>query len=228
MLSITKAMNNLELDFIIKVGGSLLKNINQCKSLVDVIIEAGKSYKLLLFPGGGEIDNYIEAYHQQVPLDREIFHRATMLSMDQTALLFSNYNLNKLVPINNLIDCKKVLADGKIPVLLPSQIVFGLDPFRYTNRITSDGMALYFGHILQVKRMVVLKSINGILDRDQKIISRLTFDEFINIEQDCVDESFPLLASKAKIPIDIANGLEHEQLRTFFREGTNEWGTRID
>ncbi|MNV91809.1 hypothetical protein D3C71_1863450 [compost metagenome] len=76
--------------------------------------------------------------------------------------------------------------------------------------------------------MVVLKSVNGILDIDKRVISRLTFDEFINIEQDCVDESFPLLASKAKIPIDIVNGLEHEQLRTFFREGTNEWGTRID
>ncbi|WP_019534803.1 hypothetical protein [Paenibacillus ginsengihumi] len=228
MLDIRKGMNYLGLDYMIKIGGSLLPNINKCKQLADLLSEVGKSKRLLLFPGGGEIDNYIETYHSQIALDREIFHRATMLAMDQTALLFCNYNLEMLVPVDNMIDCRKVLDQHRIPFLLPSKIVFGLDPFRYTNRITSDGMALYFAHIFQAKRMVLIKSINGILDHNRQTISRLSFDEFLMTEQDCVDETFPLLAHKVKIPIDILNGLEYEQLRQYFKEEINAWGTQIN
>ncbi|WP_420830698.1 hypothetical protein [Cohnella algarum] len=204
----------------------MLKHVEECKQLAASLVEAGKNKRIVLFPGGGEIDNYIESYHKKFPLKRDVFHHTTMLSLDQTGLLFSNFE-EDLIPFKSFIECRRILEQRKVAVFLPSDVVFGLDPFRYTNRISSDGMALYMGHLLEVAEVVILKSIEGLLDQNKQVIPEINFDDFANLKQDCVDETFPLLAKQSRTPITILNGLEADRVYKWLTERDLECGTLI-
>ncbi|WP_182914191.1 hypothetical protein [Paenibacillus sp. 1011MAR3C5] len=227
MLDIKLGMNHLEIDYFIKIGGSLLSNIEGCKELSATLALAGAHKRIVLFPGGGAIDNYIESYNDKFQLSRSIFHQTTMLAMDQTALLFSNYQV-AIVPVDNLIHCKEVLDKGQVPILMPSRLVFGLDPFRYTSRCTSDSMTLYFAKILEVENVVIMKSIDGIMTDENKLIPLLSPAQLKELDQNCVDEVFPLLCERVgKTPIIIINGLKGDVVKQLLLNGEIVCGTTI-
>ncbi|QUI23844.1 hypothetical protein HZI73_16765 [Vallitalea pronyensis] len=233
MLEIEMGMNHLKIDYLIKIGGSLLKNIEGCYKLASTIQKLGVKKRCLLFPGGGEIDNYIERYNREVTnydkeikFKRNIMHKSTTLSLDQTALFFSNYAKN-IIPTDSFMTSKFILEDKNVPIIMPANLIFLLDPFRHTHRISSDSMALYFAHILEVKHLIILKSIDGIYNEKDKVIKNVGKSQLINMEQDCLDKTFPLLAEKTNIPITIINGLKPDVLENFILKGELDCGTYI-
>jgi len=227
MREISKNFNQENVDFVIKLGGSLLKSKTACKKITDILEKNRNKYRFLIFPGGGDIDNYIENYNdEKVSLSRETFHLSTLLSLDQTALLFSNYSDNLSVAAN-FTELDKLYADNKIPILMPSQLFIALNPFRYTNRVSSDSMSLYCSYLIDAKALIVLKSIDGIYDCNSTLLNTLSYAEFMEIEQKCTDETFPVLLSNIKIETHIINGLTSEALLEILETGATKHGTKI-
>ena len=151
-----KAFKMGRFDAVVKVGGSIIAG-PYAESAAGVLGDAATSSRLLVIPGGGDIDNLIEEKNRQRALSRPVFHRATALAQDQSGLLFTNLH-KQLQPIEAVIDAERVLAEGSVPVLLPSRLLFALDVFRYTNRVSSDTIAAYLAWLLHVPTVILLKS----------------------------------------------------------------------
>lgn len=216
----------MNVDLMVKVGGSLLNNIEYCRQLVEAFEALNEMKKMIIFPGGGDIDNYIEQYSAKQKLGKIVMHKSTMLALDQNALILSSYS-KKVIPFTSVIECREILKEGKIPVFMPSQATFILDPFRYNSTVSSDSMALYFSKLFEVKELILLKSIDGILDKHSEVIKEISIELLQEIEQDCVDPLFPYLAAREQVPIMILNGRSPDVLNDYVIHGKFDLGTKI-
>jgi hypothetical protein len=151
-----KAFKLDRIDAVVKVGGSVVWS-ERCDHVREGIAALARQMRLLVVPGGGATDRVIEAEHERAPLDRVVFHRMTALAQDQTGLLLSNTSKD-LVPVTSVRTAEEEISRGKVPVLLPSAWLETTDIFRYTNRVSSDSIALFIASTLRVPRLVLVKS----------------------------------------------------------------------
>lgn len=151
-----KAFKLNRFDAVVKVGGSIVAGPH-AETIASILCDTTVTSRLLIIPGGGEIDNLIEEKNRQKTLERSIFHRATVLAQDQTGLLFTNLN-QRLRAVETIMEAEYTVKAGLVPVLLPSRLLFALDVFRYTNRVSSDTISAYLTWLLHIPELIVLKS----------------------------------------------------------------------
>ncbi|MBJ6360571.1 hypothetical protein ACFOQM_04500 [Paenibacillus sp. GCM10012307] len=204
-MSLSKGLNSIPADVMIKFSGSLLDDIATCAMIVEQLLLINSKKSIIIFPGGGTIDNYIENYASQQKLGKVVMHKSTVLALDQNALIISSYS-KEIVPFTTVIECREILKEGKIPVFMPSQAIFVLDPFRYNAVVSSDSMALYFCKMFDLPELILLKSVDGVLDQENKLLRDISFQQLKELQQDLVDELFPYLAEREQVPIMLMNG----------------------
>ncbi len=151
-------------DAIVKFGGSLL--IDETKTAaairaVEKTLDSGKS--VLVMPGGGPTDKTIEAIDRKKPLQALTHHRACARAQDQTGLLICDAAYSsRLVPCETLREARAIQGHRSVPVLLPSSLIFTVDPFEMSWDITSDGMAVWLAWLVGADLTAVLTDVDGI------------------------------------------------------------------
>lgn len=151
-------------DAVVKFGGSLLIDEKCTASAIrslEATLAAGKS--VLVMPGGGPTDKTIEAIDAKRPLQPLTHHRACARAQDQTGLIICDpaYS-SKLVACETLTEARQVQSSGLIPVLLPSHLIFTIDPFEMSWEITSDGMAVWLAWLVRAPLTAVLTDVDGV------------------------------------------------------------------
>jgi aspartokinase-like uncharacterized kinase len=184
-----KAFKLNRFDAIIKLGGSIVAGDN-ADAVASVLCAQGVTKRFLILPGGGDIDNLIEEKNCRKTLERSIFHRATALAQDQTGLLFTNFD-RRLRAVETIKEAEETVNTGLIPVLLPSRLLFTLDVFRYTNRVSSDTLSAYIACLLHVPELIVLKS--------RKLSVFPVSFESLAEDTDFVDEIFPEFLAQSNL-----------------------------
>lgn len=149
---------------IVKFGGSLMRDPIACKSLIAEFERMPLlGEHLLIVPGGGLPDKAIEAIDADDPLSPFTAHHACGLAQDQTGYLLADPAFSsKLVVSSALGECRRLTQQGSIPVLLPSRILFAMDPVEWSWDITSDAVAAWIAWVTGTPRLVVLTDVDGV------------------------------------------------------------------
>ena len=149
---------------VIKVGGSM----GQSRKLADLMRRLsglGPRHGILVVPGGGAFSNAIREYDRRFGLDTDASHWMAILAMDQFGHLISS-----LIPdselVQGLADARKVLAAGRLPVLLTYNLLFQTDELPRSWDVTADSIAAWVAGLSGAKQLVLLKSVDGLFSDD--------------------------------------------------------------
>lgn len=206
-------------DCVIKFGGSLLidaEKMHHAIQALEICRLNGK--KLLVIPGGGPTDKAIEKIDQKYTLSAETHHAACARAQDQTGLMICDPIFSKyLRPCTTLAEARFISDQHLIPVLLPSQIIFTMDPFQKTWDITSDGIAVWFSWVIQSPITMVLTNVDGVFPINSdfaqaKPLQSISAQELITFGHTAVDRCVPEFILKRGGKVWVGNGMYSDRL----------------
>ncbi|MCL4430122.1 MAG: delta 1-pyrroline-5-carboxylate synthetase [Chloroflexi bacterium] len=217
---------------VVKVGGSLTAYPEKLRTLCAKLSEASKKHRLIVVPGGGEFADVVRRLDERFFLSCVASHRMAILGMDQYGLLLSDLMPNS-VTISKLKEVKYFLDLGKLPVLLPFNLMLREDPLQNSWDVTSDSIAVYLAHRLHVLKVLLITDVDGVYSNDPKkhsdakIINNLSASELLAMnKRTSVDIALPKLLLKVRIDCFVVNGLFPERIETVL-DGRDEVCTLI-
>jgi aspartokinase-like uncharacterized kinase len=122
-----------------------------------------------------------------------------------------------LVACETLEEVLRVLDDHRIAVLLPSRIMFDLDPFERIWDITSDAMAAWFAWLVSANLLIILTDVDGVysdarIGDQAALIREILATEISDLGHTAIDAcTAPYLAAKG-INCWVLNGNEPDRL----------------
>jgi len=211
------------MEWVIKLGGSLFPEnaIEFCKALV------GK--KVLIICGGGEFANKIRDYDDNIQFSGSASHKTAILCMDIIGMLVAD-KVDGAEAVYSLEQSKKVLNEGKLPILLPSKLFEYLDPLEHSWKVTSDSISVYISWLLKTKILIVT-NVDGIYTVDPsldgaKFIKNINAKKLLTFGETSIDENLPELLLRYKLNCYIVNG-KHPQRAISIIEGKSSKYTFI-
>lgn len=220
------------LDAVVKVGGSLAAEPEKLRLLCAQLSEAFKTCKLLLVPGGGEFADAVRSADRRFSLSPEVAHRMAILGMDQYGLLLSHFTPN-CVPVSSFDAVTQTLDSGKLPIFLSADLMFSCDPLENSWDVTSDSIATYIATQLHAHKVVLVKSVDGIYNKDPikysdaQLLPKVSARELIRYNSPMgVDKNLPELLLDSNIDCCVVNGFFPLRLKAIL-EGKETICTKI-
>ena len=218
---------------LLKIGGSLAVYPEKLKKLCTSLSKLSEKHSIVLVPGGGEFADTVRKVDASFFLSSEIAHRMAILGMDQYGLLLSDLIVNSLT-VDSLGAIKKAVASGKIPILLPSNLLFQDNVLENSWEVTSDAIAVYIAHLLSASKVILVSDVDGILSGDPKInsnaelIRKISADELLALKKrTSVDNFVPKLLLEWPLNCFVVNGLFPERVEAIL-VGRNTICTQIN
>ncbi len=150
----------------LKVGGSLEKEnvlgkIRGERGLLSIITELSGEFNLLIIPGGGVFADFVRDRATQCRVPDSVAHAQAILAMAQFG-----YELAEKIEGAKIAlyaaEVKKLWAEGKIPVFIPYPYILDDRKIPACWDATSDTIAARVCHYLDIKKLTLLKSVDGI------------------------------------------------------------------
>jgi aspartokinase-like uncharacterized kinase len=220
------------MEAVIKLGGSLAGDPKTLKSLCIKLSELAKTHKILVIPGGGEFADVIRKFDKEYHLSSSAAHKMAILAMDQYGLLLADITPNSRI-VRMLDEAKELSKQGFIPIMLPSELIFHVDPLEHSWEVTSDSIAAYVASILPAKRLVLITDVDGIYTNDPKksptakLIKEVSAKKLLTWKvKTCIDTFLPKILLEAKLDCYVVNGKYPKRIRMIL-EGENAICTKI-
>ena len=140
------------MDAVLKIGGSLSKDIVSLKNLCKEISDLSKKHQILIVPGGGEFANEVRSLDNKYKFSNEIAHKIAILAMDQYGLF-----LSELIPKSYVTYTFIEKSRNLLPIFLPSQFLFQNDLLEHSWDVTSDSIAAFIANRLKAKKLILIK-----------------------------------------------------------------------
>jgi aspartokinase-like uncharacterized kinase len=206
------------MDAVIKIGGSLAEDPEGLRALCNKLSELAKKYEIIVVPGGGRFADVVRDFDQRFTLSRSISHRMAILGMDQFGLLLSDITPNSYA-LHRLENAKRLSKAKKVPIFLPSHLMFQRDPLENSWDVTSDSIAAYVASRLHVAKVLLVTDVDGIFTKDPKkhsdatLIEKLSAEELLKFNQrTSVDRFLPKLLLESQIDCYVVNGKHPERI----------------
>lgn len=197
------------MEWVVKIGGSLFPHysINLAQELL--------GEDVLIICGGGQLANQIREYHHELNFSPTASHKTAILCMDILGMLLAD-KVKGAEAVRSLEGAKKVLNEGKLPVLIPSMILEYLDPLEHSWRVTSDSISLYLSDLLDAK-LLITTDVDGIYTHrpsmdGAQFIKEISAKKLLNFGETSLDESFAELLLKYKTSTYVVNGKHPERV----------------
>lgn len=204
---------------VLKIGGSIASEPKKLRLLMAKLAELSKAMALVVVPGGGDFADTVRKLDKKFSLDRQVSHRMAILAMDQYGLLLSDLSADSAV-VNSFEEAKTAASSCKLPIFLPSKIMFKEDPLENSWEVTSDSIALYIAYKLQAEKVLFVTDVDGIYTEDPKkdktatLIKETWPEELSAIKnRTSVDSALPGLLKKWPIPCFVVNGFYPERVQ---------------
>ncbi len=212
----------MSLDAVLKVGGSLSRGMG-LRALCREIADLSQRHSLLIVPGGGDFAEQVREADRRFKLQDTVAHCMALLAMDQYG-----YLLSQMIPGSSLTADLDAALDsaitGRAVVLLPSALISKEDPLPHSWQITSDSIAAWIAQRVSCHRLVLLKDVDGLLNRNE-LVEALT-PEQLAAHTGGVDEYLSNILYRYPLETWIINGLHPERLSEVLKTG-HAVGTRI-
>ena len=144
-------------EVVIKLGGSLLAQVEQLDGVLAAIALAARTRRLLIVPGGGPFADAVRDVDRRVGLSDRTAHWMAVLAMDQYAHL-----LAARVPGGALVTtargATRVLDAAGVPVLAPSRWLSETDPLPHSWNVTGDSIAAWVAGQVHARALILVKA----------------------------------------------------------------------
>jgi 5-(aminomethyl)-3-furanmethanol phosphate kinase len=205
---------------VVKVGGSLAAYPEKLRALCVRLSEASEKHKLVILPGGGEFADTVRVLDKRFSLSGSASHRMAILAMDQYGLLLSDLTPNSST-VETLKELEGVLGLGKVPVFLPSRLLFNEDKLENSWDVTSDAIAVYLAGKLQVPKVLLVTDVDGIYtdnpktNADAELIKKISPEQLSLIgKRTSVDVFLPKMLFNLPVDCFVVNGLFPERVES--------------
>jgi aspartokinase-like uncharacterized kinase len=209
-------------DAVLKLGGSLCRRAASLKRLVTALAALSRRRTLVVVPGGGAFADAVRRADRRFALGASSSHRMAILAMDQTAYLVCDLSRRTA-----MVRAAREIQAGRLNVLAPSAWMLREDALPHCWDVTSDSIAAWVAWKLRARRLVLLKSVDGVFGerragrRSRHLVARVSSQEL----GDLVDGYF----ARALTPgIDcwIVNGSRPERVAALLATGST-YGTEV-
>ncbi|MBF0292848.1 MAG: hypothetical protein HQK86_11905 [Nitrospinae bacterium] len=205
----------------LKVGGSVDEEPEALSRLLRVVAELARTTRIAIIPGGGAFADFVRIRYAKRFTRDDTAHIQATLSMAQ----YGYDILEKLAdssPAHDIGELDNALQKGRIPVFIPYPWILGADDLPADWSVTSDTIAASFCKLIGARRLVLLKSVDGIM-KDGNLVVEIEANA--PPVTDVVDSRF-FASLKPCWETWIVNGRKPERLKGLFETGRTE-GTRI-
>jgi hypothetical protein len=203
---------------VVKVGGSLALYPEKLRILCSRLRKVSKKHKLIVVPGGGEFADVVRNLDKRFSLSCSVSHRMAILGMEQYGFLLSDLMPDSVV-VGKLEEIEYFLDLDKVPVFLPSNLMFSLDPLENSWDVTSDSIAVYLADQLQVRKVLLTTDVDGVYTDDPKtnlgakLLKNLSASRLLEKnKRTSVDKALPEMLLKTSIDCFVVNGLFPERV----------------
>jgi aspartokinase-like uncharacterized kinase len=215
------------IEVVVKIGGSLTRGVG-LKRLCQRLAELGRQHRLLVVPGGGPSADTVRDYDKCYGLSDATAHWMAILAMDQYGYLLSD-----LIPhsqsVRDLKAAGEIALDGRVPVLLPFDLIRQADPLPHSWAVTSDSISAWVAKSAGAPKLVLLKDVDGLYRQTPSGEGEGDLLEAINSEQlaNCegVDRFLAAILGDSRLDLWIINGNEPRRLEELLAKGKTR-GTR--
>lgn len=205
----------------IKAGGSVDEEPGALSRLLDVMAELAPKTPIALVPGGGAFADFVRARCAERSTRDNTAHIQAVLSMAQYGYDIVG-RLPAAQPAHDIREVEEAFQRGRIPVFIPYPWILEADDLPSNWSVTSDTIAARFCAMIGARKLVLLKSVDGIMV-DGRIVAEI---EAGNPPiTDVVDSCF-CASLKPGWETWIINGRKPERLKELVEKGCAE-GTRI-
>jgi aspartokinase-like uncharacterized kinase len=145
---------------VVKVGGSLSHGgvlAHLCRELARLAAQ----HCLLIVPGGGAFADTVREQWRRHTLGDSAAHWMAILGMDQYGYLLADL-IPGSVAVRGLEEAKDVALAGRVPVLLPFEMVHSADALPHSWDVTSDSIAAWVAQQAGAEMLVLLKDVDGL------------------------------------------------------------------
>lgn len=187
----------------------MLEQPKALKKLCTAISKFSNNYKLVIAPGGSRFADLVRDVDSRFHLSPAAAHKMAILAVDQYGLLLSHFIPNSNVTYN---PSEAVKAENNPAIFLPSRIMFQENLLKASWNVTSDSIAAYVAHVTEAEKLVLVKDVDGIFNKDPKINPTAALIRVISAEKlkkaryGCVDSYLPGLLLKLKRACYVVNG----------------------
>jgi aspartokinase-like uncharacterized kinase len=203
---------------VLKIGGSLAEDPMTLTQLCHELSVLAKDHRIIVIPGGGEFADIARKLYKKYGFSDPVAHKMGILSMDQCGLFLSDIVVDSFVTYS-LEEIRKS-AKGKVPIFLPSTIMFREDPLEKSWDVTSDSIAAYIANLLQAQKLLLVTDVDGIFYEDPKkkldakLIEELSAQELLSWNRrTSVDKTLPKILLRTKLDCYVVNGNYPERIR---------------
>ncbi len=216
------------IDSVLKIGGSLGRG-KKLKGLCRRLAKLGHRHRMLIVPGGGAFADTERHYDSRYGLGPSASHWMAILAMDQFG-----YLLSELIPggepVRSLAAARKTAETGRIPVLIPFDLLRCADPLPHSWGVTSDSIAAWVAELAKAQILVLLKDVDGLYTSHPQETGQVVLLEEILGEHLVVNQGIdPCLASSLNnnaLELWIINGEKPERLAELLEKGYTK-GTHL-
>jgi 5-(aminomethyl)-3-furanmethanol phosphate kinase len=146
----------VSVDVVVKIGGSLLRRVEEFDRVLGVVAELGRMRRLLIVPGGGPFADAVRAVDARVHLSDDAAHWMAILAMDQHAHLIAE-RLVQSALVTSAAEIADAQSGARIPVLAPYRWLRDADPLPHSWDVTSDSIAAWCAHAVGAPNLILIK-----------------------------------------------------------------------
>ena len=203
---------------VVKIGGSLALYPQSLSALCKKLVFLSTKHQLMVVPGGGEFADTVRVLDKRYNISCAASHRMAILAMDQYGLLLSDLQ-PEFIAVSEIAEVEKVLSNGHIPVFLPSNLLFRVDPLENSWNVTSDSIALYLAAQLGASKLLLATNVDGVYNSDPhkdlhaSLLRQVTPSKYSDMTlRTSVDLALPKLLLQYPLDCYVVNGLFSERL----------------
>lgn len=205
----------------LKAGGSIDEEPGALSRLLRVIAELVPETPIAIVPGGGAFADFVRGRCATRPTRDDTAHIQAVISMAQYGYDIVE-KLENASPAHDIREVDGAFQKGLTPVFMPYPWVLGAGDLPANWSVTSDTIAVRICGLIGARKLVLLKSVDGIMDSG-RIVNEI--DAGNPPVTDVVDPYF-FASLKPGWETWILNGRKPERLRELAEKGHAE-GTRI-
>lgn len=205
----------------IKIGGSVDEEPGALSRLLDAMAELAQTTRIAVVPGGGAFADFARLRCAERFTRDDTAHIQAVLAMAQYGYEIVE-KLPNSSPAHDISEVDGAFQKGRIPVFIPYPWILGADDLPADWSVTSDTIAVRFCEMIGAKKLVLLKSVDGIIVNG-RIVAEV--DASNPPVTDVVDPCF-FASLKPGWETWILNGRKPERLKELAAYG-NAAGTRI-
>ena len=213
----------MSFDSVLKIGGSLSRGPG-LPTLCREISALAKRHSVLVVPGGGDFAEQVRESDRRFHLEPAASHRMALLATDQYGYLLNQLIAGSFLTADLDLACKSA-ESGRAAMLLPSAVVIKENPLPNSWQVTSDTIAAWIAHRAQCRRLILLKSIDGLRDSDGSLIPEITAGQ-LSEHTGAVDGYLSHFLPSVQLEAWVINGLRPERLSELLATSQTT-GTRI-